>query len=186
MKSIKFFLAMLLMGVAFVSCSDDNDDPKTDDQPTYAKYDITITSADGAEDHKKVMNTFVTTPSDNQGNYSTKNISPTASWNAKSVPYALPYSGYIKVVQEVKDNADLTQKSEYKVGLKSDLKVYSTGSDEDDIHDFKEFNENTVYEIEDDNIRKAYPDTLTLNFSIDAKGVVSIEKVQNSVFPIIN
>ena len=66
MKSIKFFLAMLLMGVAFVSCSDDNDDPKTDDQPTYAKYDITITSADGAEDQKKVMNTFVTYQHDNQ------------------------------------------------------------------------------------------------------------------------
>ena len=45
---------------------------------------------------------------------------------------------------------------------------------------------NNFYEIEADNIRKAYPDTLTLNFSIDAKGVVSIEQVQNLDFPIIN
>ena len=177
MKSIKFFLAMLLMGVAFVSCSDDNDDPKTDNQPTHARYEITISPADGAEDQLKVMNTFVTYQHDNQNNYDTRNISFSSKWNTKGFLYDLPHSGFIKVVHEVKENANLTEKSEYKIGLKIDLKVYSTDSDEDYVHNFKVFNENTVYELEADQLREAYPDTLTLNYSIDAKGVVSITSV---------
>jgi hypothetical protein len=186
MKSIKFFLAMLLMGVAFVSCSDDNDDPKTDDQPTHGKFEIKISVADGAEDQLKVLNSFVECIKDNKGTYETKNISFSSSWKTQSLPYELPFNGYIKVIQEVKGNANLTEKSEYKVGLKIDLKVYSTGSDEDDIYDFKEFNENTVYEIEADQLREAYPDTLTLNYSIDAKGVVSINMKPSDKYPIIN
>lgn len=174
LRNFKVFLAFMAMSI-FVACDKDNDDPMLT-VATQCNYKLTVSVADGAEDQKQVLSTIVTFP-DHNGEMQTKNISYSNSWSATpAVPIAsLPAEGVITITQNLKENVDWEQKEEYNVGISFKLTAYSMNSEEE-VMDTKDLEESMLFTIPSENMAILYPETITLRFSVDANGNVSVSK----------
>ena len=78
----------------------------------------------------------------------------------------------------MKEGVDLSAKEEYKVGIRYKLYVYSMDAEESVVkYDIKQEEFNEVVPAE--NMPLMYPETITLKFTVDAQGEVTIVEVQD-------
>lgn len=161
-------------GLLFVSC--DFDDDSDSSVATKCNYEITVSVSDGAVDQQDLITTVVTFPN-YDGEIQTKNISFANSWKATlaSPITKLPVKGVITIKQSLKEGVDHSKKEEYKLGLSYKLVVFSMDA-KDNIVDKEDEDESNNLTVPANNLNKLYPETITLRFSVDAKGEVSIEE----------
>ena len=182
LKNFKMYVALMAMSVAFVSCDKEGDANGDNSKPlvaTQCSYSLTVAVADGAEDQNSVMSTVVSYPN-YDGAMTTKNISFATEWNStlSSPITTLPAEGVITIVRNVKEGVDLSAKEEYKVGIRYKLYVYSMDAEESVVkYDIKQEEFNEVVPAE--NMPLMYPETITLKFTVDAQGEVTIVEVQD-------
>ncbi|MGI6370321.1 MAG: hypothetical protein GX372_01775 [Ignavibacteria bacterium] len=174
MKNFKVFLALIAIGIFFVACNEENNLKSS--VATKCKYELTVSVADEAIDQKQIITTVVTFPN-YDGEIQTQDISNAKTWKTtQELPIlTLPAEGVITIKQSLKDGVDFSQKKEYQVGLSYRFVVFSMDSD-DNIIDITDREETLYSTIPVENINKVYPDTTTIKFFVDAKGVVSIKE----------
>lgn len=179
LKNFKTYVALMVMSLAFAfaSCDregDNNDNSTKPVEATQWNYKLTVDVADGAEDQRAVMNTIVSLPNHN-GEMQTKNLSLATEWSftPSSCIGTLPAEGVITITQNVKEDVDLSTKEEYKVGIRYKLYIYSMNAEEGIVeYDIKE--SETFEVVPAENMTHLYPETTTLRYAVDAKGVVTI------------
>ncbi len=177
LKNFKTYVVLLVVGLALAGCDKKNDNNDEITRPMVAtqwNYKLTVDVADGAEDQREVMNTMVSLPSHN-GEMQMKDLSLTTEWSFTPSSHigTLPAEGVITITQNVKAGVDLSTKDEYKIGISYKLYVYSMDAEEGVVeYDIKECENFEVVPAE--HMNNLYPETTTLRFAVDAKGVVTI------------
>lgn len=177
-------LCCALMSITFTACGGDEevvDVPVT--KAVKWNYKITVEPATGADDYPDIVETLVTVPNngtlkDNEITYEKKNanldIYEYSSYNS-AIPFTtFPDTKTITINEKLLEDADLTSKSSYKVGLHYKLEVTSMDTD-DSLIDYQVMDVDAGGSVQASKLSMLYPQTTTLTISVDKSGKISIK-----------
>ena len=177
MKTIAAVICCAVISTVFTACT------KSDDNPVGGKtikynYKLTVKSATDADDQQDIVKTIATTP-----NYDGKMADEEFSEFVEDLtikpvlPFTtVPGSNTITINETIRTDADLTQKTEYNLGLYIKLEVTST-DENDGVIDYKEYENDTKVLIKTENLNNVYPQATTLKFDVDKNGKITITKI---------
>lgn len=173
MMTLAAVFCCALVSTLFTSCSKDDDSPADKGTPTYT-FKLKIKAGNGADDQQDVVKTVVTIPGNN-GVPETHVFSEYAEdMELKSGNFnELPATCTITIDESLLPDVDIAQKEKYSVGLYYKLEVTSTDAN-GGVLDYKGTEEDPSMTVSADNLSKLYPKTITLKFSVDKNGRISL------------
>ena len=174
MMTLAAVLCCALTTTSFMACSSDDDDPVEEKTVVKYTYKLTIEPATDADDQQDIVKTIINSPN-NKGEMNPHEFSSYTDLLILSPGSNLtevPASHTITIDETLIPDVNLTKES-YKLGLSYKLEVTSFDKN-DGVIDYKGKGNDSRITVPAANLGKIYPKTITLKFSVDEKGQISL------------